>query len=318
MEVERGTPRHPHGEPIIRSDNQEEENLTRSCAISPLPGAPDDVTALKATCKQFHTEIEEDWHSEVTYHFPTTVSFIDILSQWSKEKMARLRYAHVEDYPLPLYAFGETFSFTTLDFSNALPMFPGLQLELLTVENIWLLANGKPLDTWCFAATNGMIKSLLLSSGWKRLEYRSGILPLTPTQMDQLDTAIEKYRAEKTEPDFQYGFGRVRPHTHSKGNLLDYNHPEEDVQTTTKLVKQWYEKHKDERKAGNMNEYPEGVKKLHIAMWAERGSKAKYIQGGGGLHSTLKSFEDNLTWPELRQNDDCLVGDGMHDPESYL
>lgn len=315
VEVERGVARR-HGSQS--EDEDEKAYISRSCDISLLPGTPPDVTALRQTCKQFNREIDDSWHSEVTYHFPTTVSFIDILGQWSEEKVCSIRYAYVVDYPLPIYAYGETGYFTTLDFSDALPMFPGLQLEQLTVENIWLSPNGKPLDSWCFAATNGLIKSLLLSSGWRRLEYRSGILPLTPSQLGQLDMAVEKYRTENAEPDFQYGLGRVRPHTHSQGNLLDFNIPNEPVETTIKLVKKWYAEHKEERKAGDMNQYPEGVAELHVAMWAARGSKADIVQSGQGLSPTLESFKNKITWSELRKTDEYLVGDGLHDPTAYL
>ncbi|CZT23815.1 uncharacterized protein RCC_09529 [Ramularia collo-cygni] len=322
IEVKRGAARYA-SESDSESDEDadadyEEPEMSRSCDISPLPGTPSDVAALRRACKRFSHEIDDSWHSEVTYRFPTTVSFIDVLSQWSKEKVCKLRYAYVVDYPLPVYAFDEGGYFMTLDFSDALPMFPGLQLELLSVENIWLTANGEPPDTWCFSATVGTVKALLLSSGWRRLEYHSGILPLTPTQMSQLDMAVEKYKTERAELDFRYGLGRVRPHTHSHGNLLDFKLPDEDYGVTLQLVMEWYTKHADEKKACGMNKYPEGVTRKHVAMWAERGSEADYVQSGLGLAPTLASFEGKLSWVELRKTDDYLTGDGAHDPTSYL
>lgn len=314
VEVERGPGRWPDGNVIANSDQ-----LTRSCEISPLPGTPRDVIALRLACQQFRTEIDDSWHSEVTYHFPTTVSFIDVLSQWPKAKVCALRYARVVDTPLPLYAYDNEDFFITHTFGDALPMFPGLRLEVLTLENIWLLPNGRPLDGWCVPGTNGAIINMLFSSGWRRFEYISGILSLTPTQMEQLETLVENHRIENFETGFKYGLGRVRPQIHSLANFLDPSGDPEDIETAKKLVDKWYASHREEKQPRDAMDYPEDVTQLHLAVWAERGTKANYIQDGTELGPTLKSFNDHqLTWVELRETDRFLVGDGLSDPTGYL
>jgi hypothetical protein len=287
--------------------------------MSPLPGAPAEVGSLRITCKQFSDEIKDEWHSEVTYHFPSTVAFLDVLSQWREDQVCKLRYVHVIDTPLPLYAFDDRGFYVTHNFSQALPMFPGLQLDLLTIDNIWLLPSGEPLDSWCFGATNGTIKRLLLTDGWKRLEYHSGILAFTPTQMDQLEAVVENHRIEQAEPDFSYGLGRVRPLLYSRENLLDPSEDPEDRDITAELVTQWYEKHAEERQPSDLDEYyPTEVTELHVAMWAERGAQAKYIQDGSEISSTLESLKSNISWSELRRNDKYLVDDGLDNPTAHL
>ena len=303
VEVERG-PKRPH----------------RRRGTSPQPASPREVAALRLVCKEIYGEVGDiSWHPLVTYRFPSTVAFMDVLSQWPQEKVRSLRSVHVVDTPMAVLPLQSSGFFVTHNFNEALAWFPGLKLDLLTVENIWLHPSGEPLDGQCLMATSGTLKRLLTTSGWKRVQYLSGVLGLSPTQMKQLDAVVENYRIENQEPDFQYQLGRVRPLVHSRENLLDRSEGPEDVEETYKHVRQWYDEHPEERRPSHESDYLEEVTTKSIVMWAERGHKASYAQDGEALSATLEALKaEEGTWEEIREGDDLIVDDGVDDPISHL
>lgn len=129
---------------------------------------------LNIVCKLLNEEIDQSWLGKVTYSFPTTVAFLDVLGLWSEEKISTVRQLHVVAFPLPLYPTDQNFSYTTHFFDDALPIIPGLRLDLLTVQNIWLKPDGEPLEGWCLDVTYHKISGLLESGGWKEFNYVSG------------------------------------------------------------------------------------------------------------------------------------------------
>ncbi|KAI5365523.1 hypothetical protein Slin15195_G050610 [Septoria linicola] len=289
-----------------------------SRGLSKLPGTPYEVAALRLVCKQIACEIGDDWHSQVCYHFPSTTAFIDILSQWSDHQIRSLRRAYVVDTPLPVYAYINPGFYVAHNLNTALCLFPGLQLDTLTVQNIWLEPGGRPIDDWAEFATAGTMKRMLSTQGWKRLEYISGILPLSPVQMKQLGTFVENYKAKKQEPDFRYELGRVRPRGYMRDNLLDRSEGPEDRASTRTAVQQWYADNPKETPLLYESHYLDNVHELQLAMWAERGASADYVEDGAAISSTLESLKDNMTWIELRRTDDYLVDDGVDDPGRHL
>ncbi|KAF2212025.1 hypothetical protein CERZMDRAFT_97942 [Cercospora zeae-maydis SCOH1-5] len=305
---------------VARRDwNAASDRLTMpSRGLSHLPVVPLEVRALRCVCKRISGEIDDSWHSAVTYHFPSTVAFIDVLSQWPDDKLRTLRHVYVIDTPLPVFAFANPGFHVTHNFAEALPLFPGLCLDVLTVENVWLQPGGRPLDAWCFSATVGTMKRLLTTNGWKKLHYISGILPLYPTQMKQLDAVVDSYRTEQQEPDFCYGLGRIRPQVYPLDNPLARDDPPENESVMAEVVEQWYKDNPEEVPLRDEHHYLDDVKDLHLAMWAERGANSNFVQDGSAISSTLESLQSNISWVELRQTDEYLVSDGVEDPTSHL
>jgi hypothetical protein len=70
--------------------------------ISPLPSLPSVLSTLLET---FGHEIGDSWHGQVTYSFPSTVAFLDVLLQWPPQKVQTMPYAHVVGTSLPLYRY---------------------------------------------------------------------------------------------------------------------------------------------------------------------------------------------------------------------
>lgn len=204
---------------------------------------PDDVASLKLACRTFASEISDgDWHSKVTYEFPSTVALIDVLSRWSREKLESVRHIRVLDSPLPLFPYNDDRCYHTYAFDAALPMFPRLQLDTRTVDNWWLYADGMEVDGWCGSATAHAVTDLLFTSGWKKSYYISGVLGLAPSQ----GRKIVELAREVREKDFYYEFRGVRPNI---SHLQNGGSEDEKAE-----VEAWYAERPD---AGMMDEYPD-------------------------------------------------------------
>jgi hypothetical protein len=281
--------------------------------LTPLPVTPPEITALRLNCKAFAAEISRStWHSHVEYRFPSTVAFIDILSQWSPSQIASVRRVRVVDSPLPLYPYGGNLCYHTHEFSSALEMFPGLQLDRLTVESPWLEPNGRALDSWAGGAASGSAARLLVTQGWKRLEYVSGILGLMPSQVKQMAKLVEEYRVEKEEPDFDYGLGRIRPQLDPHAFQRQHGGEVEDDKAE---VEAWYDARPEE---GSPKDFPTDVTELQLSMWAERGQDAKYVVDGTMLAPVIRELVDKVGWLQLRKTNMYLVTDGLDSPEAHL
>lgn len=279
-----------------------------------LSSPPQLTEKLNLVCHTFNNEIGDSWHKKVTYYFPSTVAFIDVLSQWPEEKIKQIRHAHIVAYPLPIYHHNATF-YTTHFMPDALEMFPGLQLDTLTVENIWLEPNGEPLDGWCIGATAIDITCLLQSKGWKEFRYLSGVLALTPREIRNLDERITNMKAERNEPGFKYRITRHRPQlaglqtVHPHGTAEDENN-----QDDRDAIEHWYKNHPKEPPQDQS--LPEDTEK-EVMVWAKRGT-ADYVQDGENLDPAIKELLDHKSWIHHRRDGKMLVSDGMDDPSGHL
>ncbi|KAK4621233.1 hypothetical protein CLAFUW4_06748 [Fulvia fulva] len=284
--------------------------------LSPLPSTPHSVINLKLVNRTFAKEIGDKWHQQVTYHFPSTVAFIDVLSQWPKEKISSLRHVHVCDTPLPLYPIDQPGCYHTHDFSAAPPLFPGLALDTLTVENIWLEPNGKPLDGWCLSATYHALMDLVDTSGWRHFHYQSGILGLKPNQLRDIENKIAELKAERGEDDFTYSFRPLRPQLEGLDTLsVDGTITSSDTEEERAQISEWYAEHPEVEPQGA---FPSDVVEKGIAFRASRGSRAKYIETGERLGPVLKGLMEVMTWSQSRATDEYLVDDGLDNATGHL
>lgn len=137
----------PKARPDIDQEDDEDEDDADNEPSSPgragsLFLTPIMLEKLNLVCKLMNEDIAQSWHGKVTYWFPCTVAFVDVLSQWSQSKLESVRHIHVLGFPLPLYPADDMFCYVTHFVNDALPIFPGLRLDVLTVENIWLYPDG--------------------------------------------------------------------------------------------------------------------------------------------------------------------------------
>lgn len=279
--------------------------------LSPVPTTPPYVIDLKLVCWTFAQEIGYSWHSSVTYSFPSTVAFLDVLSQWSLEQVQAIRHACVYDYPLPLEPYH---SYEQLDLKNALPLFPGLQLDSLTVENLWLDPSGYFQDIEAtLRVTYLSLLGLATSKGWRRLYYVSGILGLTPSQQHTIEAAIEDLKSGEGNPDLEYGFGRIRPQAEDVEEEEFQARPSDDDEVEEVL--RWYDDHPEE---GYPRDFPD-IDDKQTAFWVRQGNNANYTQDGTPKQNWIEGLLvlKNTNWCEFRRSRG-LEHDAMDDAWAYL
>ena len=102
----------------------------------------------------------------------TTEQFMDHLSSQTSPSLRQLRHLSVKAYPFPLYHTSESF-YTTHSITDVFPLFPGLQLSLLEIEDAF---HGPEVaeDGWGHNAAYNTLKYLIQKGmGWRELRYRS-------------------------------------------------------------------------------------------------------------------------------------------------
>jgi hypothetical protein len=194
---------------------------------------------------------------------------------------------------------------------------PGLQLDVLTVQNPWLDPSGNVDDGFAVGATYHELLALLPSAGWKELRLFSGILDLTPRHMRQLEQTVSKTRISRDEPDFEYTLGRVRPRlggiysVDKDGKEIDIDSDDDKAE-----VAKWWAEHPEE---DPKEQFPADMG-LEVRVVARRGATATYRQekGPGRGQYNVGRLLEKMTWVELRADDEWLVDDGVDSPCDHL
>ncbi|KAG8534044.1 uncharacterized protein KY384_000887 [Bacidia gigantensis] len=104
---------------------------------------------------------------------PTTKQFLDHLCSLTPKEISQLTTLSVHAYPFPIYPHGDEDSFTTHDFTDLIPLFPGLKLNTFEVQDPFH-GMGISEDGWGHDATYDMVDSLIeKGKGWKVCVFRS-------------------------------------------------------------------------------------------------------------------------------------------------
>ncbi|KAL9121355.1 MAG: hypothetical protein Q9187_002081, partial [Circinaria calcarea] len=98
---------------------------------------------------------------------------LDCLTTLSPALIGEIRYLRVNAFTFPITAPADVRRYTTHPFSVTLSLFPGLQLDLLVVEDCYHDENVN--SAWVDIGTCNEISSLVDSDGWKELHF------ITPT-----------------------------------------------------------------------------------------------------------------------------------------
>lgn len=264
---------------------------------------------LNLVCRLLNEEIGQSWHGKVTYWFPCTVAFIDVLSQWSQDRLEAVRHVHICAFPLPLYPIDNRSSYCTHFIHNALPIFPGLRLDLLTVENIWLEPDGEDLEGWGKGATYHEVRRLLESKGWKELHFLCGTLPFFSSELREIDEEVTSMKKARDEERFAYSITASRPRLCGLTSIdRNGNRTEEDTAEDKAEVAEWEAQHQ---------EWAVPVEKA-IQVWAKRGTE-DYAHDGEGRTKWIEGLLEQFSWMELRKHGRrYLVDDGMDDASAHL
>ncbi|KAF2749541.1 hypothetical protein M011DRAFT_465983 [Sporormia fimetaria CBS 119925] len=132
--------------------------------------SPGDRTAILLTCKTLHSEASKMLPRHALFRFRGTEDMLNTLTCVAHSVLTQIRRMEVGAFPYPLYP-GRLDFYHSYHFSNSLSLLPGLKLDCLKVIDCFH-AYGMG-EQWRDCATYFDFESLLLSDGWKVLEYRT-------------------------------------------------------------------------------------------------------------------------------------------------
>lgn len=128
---------------------------------------------LLFTSRQLHAEALPLLRSNATYDLITTEHFIDYLTTLSPATLAQLRHISVRDVPFPVYPDVDDSYYVTHLFSTLLPLFPGLRLGTLIIEDAFHGEDAAEDGLGHNATYDGLQEMVKEGKGWKELILRS-------------------------------------------------------------------------------------------------------------------------------------------------
>ena len=269
-----------------------------------------DSISLLSTCRQIHEEARPLIGHINSFHFRSTAALLDTLTTLNPQQIQEIRHIRVKGYPLPLFPYSHGTGYTTYHFSDFLPLFSGLQLDRLEVEDAFH-DNGK--DLWADIGTYNDVESLVESDGWKELCF---VTPTTGFMTRKLYDIIQR----REQPDgwnqdllnrdggeesgayvrmFMANESGVRgitedPNKHTPysvipGHLGKFSPAEEVTADGVRSVI-----------------VPLRVSEIaeprEVSIVAKRGKDVSYVQDGSKLLPKIQALFDNMTWQETKSS----------------
>lgn len=237
---------------------------------------------------------------------------LDDLFTYDDQRMKSIRRLRVKGYPFPVYASSTSSSFFTHFFGTVIAMFPGLQLDLLVVENCYLEEN----DGWGSSGTYCEIGCLLNTDGWKELHYLSPTTEFITDDRERRDDFSpqpEKWQSELRKRDEQAVVEMfvseerdVKDAAYNANARTKYAFPGENMPVEPPK----------KSPPTDVDSRDQAVDNREVLVVMNRGPSAHYIQNGENLNEDVKKLLKEMSWPELRDSD--LYVDGEDDPCAKL
>ncbi|KAF4629339.1 hypothetical protein G7Y89_g8812 [Cudoniella acicularis] len=260
-------------------------------------------TSVLRTSRQLYKEARPIMLRNILLHFSSTCKFLDCMTDLPADDISQLRYIRTKSFPFPLYADEDAFSYTTYFFGALLPLFPGLQLDLLTVEDCF---HDKDVnDGFGDVGTYLDIQELITTKGWKELHY------ITPTT-EWISSKRDHRRCRSAQP--------------ATWNAMLQ---EQDGETSEAKVEMWIG---NEPSVKGQAENPEtrmpcrivpsnNIQEAYVyderemIVIAKRGNGASYIEDGMELDKGIEHVFQ-MTWQDVKQSG--LVQSAEGDPCAHL
>jgi hypothetical protein len=255
-------------------------------------------TSILCACRQIRDEAKEYIAPNITRHFSSTATMLDCLTAMSPENISQARYMRVKAFPF-LIRDGDFFTYISYGFANVLPLFPGLQLDRLTVEDPY-----RPGDGFGDLGTYSDIESFLTSFSWKELHY---ISPST----EFISSSNDRSRERVVQPDGWNSTYEDLTVTMYVANEPDVAGMAEDPNTRSEYI----------GTPGHLRPGYDGSSgctggEREVLVAARRVSGASYVQDGSHLHKDIEELFNAMTWQEFKESDKCI--DSERDPTAHL
>jgi len=245
--------------------------------------------SLLRVCHQIHDEAKEYFLPNITLHFRSTSVMLDCLTAMSPEIISKLRYMRVQAFPF--YSPEES---STYCFSFLLPLFKGLQLNLLTVEDVY-----HPGDWFADVPSYYFAQGLLQSLGWKELHY---IFPDT----DFIASARDRRNERVAQPE---GWNKNPEIVKKKVTVTMFiaNEPNvagmaEDPNTRSEYIGIPAHLLSNEP----VNTLDRGITDEREVLVVARREEGAHVQDGSELDDGVKEMFSNKTWKEIKEDEEYI------------
>jgi hypothetical protein len=259
-------------------------------------------TSLLRTSRQLHDEAKLLMARNISLHFKHTEAMVDCLTSLSASEIQNIRHIRLKAFPVPLFPKGEPGYPTTFSMPDMLPIFQGLKLDSLMVEDCYHDEGVN--DGWGDMGTYYTIERLLESDGWKELHFTSPTTEFLSSENDSRNTRVaqpagwdkllkgrdgEESGAEvkmylAAEPNVA-GAAEV-PQTRMIYDAVPGQIPPDSVMRVKSPADGGY-----------------GVRDVarEVLVVAKRGRNASYLQNGSALHKDIKDLVSTMSWLEIKE-----------------
>ncbi|CAM6123061.1 unnamed protein product [Calypogeia fissa] len=243
-------------------------------------------------------------------HFESTEAMLDHLTTLPASEIAQIRHIHVKSFPFPLYTHEKRISSTTYDMSETLALFPGLALDLLTVEDPYHDPDVN--DGWGDMGTYFDIETLIKSKGWKELHYTS------PTT-EFMSSLNDPYNSRRPQPEGWDKLLKDRDGENSGAEVKMFVAKESGGKGLAADLQKGmvYEFVPRKPLAEVVHQLPDGprgamvtdfdvdnvgIDSREVLLVAKRGTDADYVQDGKAVNERIKALWDKMSWQEIKES----------------
>jgi hypothetical protein len=196
--------------------------------------------------------------------------------------------------PFPLWR-DDRISYTTFNMAHTLPMFPGLQLDVLTVEDCYHFS-GQKNDQRAPCGTYYDIQNALEADGWKELHY------IIPTK-EFMTSDLDEFRSRVAQPA---GWGKKLREKDGETSGAEVRMYVADQKASDDLAEDSFTRSSWEAVPGHLLPQPPSFADWsfewdrEVTVIAKRGAGAKYVQDGSMMHGHIRRLLEKMSWAELK------------------
>ena len=242
-------------------------------------------TSLLSTCQRIYSEALELLAQNVTFSYASSVAMLDHLTALTYRQIQEIRFIQAVAFPIGFCTDFQTREdhedYPIYQFADILPLFPGLQLNFLEIEDLSLDEDGHTVAPGPYDEIDALMKS----NGWKKLHYFTG--PAFCVDFSWSDMA--------DQPAGWHQSLQARDGQASGAYVEMYSAPGVETKGGQVPFQNWT--------PATVSEGPpptDGVDEEEILVIAKRGRGAAYAQDGGQLCLEIRDLFHRLSWPEIK------------------
>jgi hypothetical protein len=291
--------------PDRASINSSDGSTSEHASIKSSDSSWNQNTSILRTCRQLYNEARPLLAPNILLEFPSTSTMLDTLTTLPPSIIESLRHMRLESDPFPLYCDDDRF-YTTFNMAHTLPIFPGLQLDLLTVEDGYHFS-GLVNDPRGAYGTYYDIQTLLEADGWKELHY---IIPTT----EFMTSYDDEFRSRVAQPA---GWNKKLREKDGETSGAEVRMYVADQKSSAGLAKGPSTRSSWEAVPGHLLSPPASPDwDREVIIIAKRGAGVKYVQDGSMMRDKIRRLLDKVSWAELKKSDKYIPP--RNDPWRHL